>query len=131
MFLLVLYIYSFFLFLISFPSFFLLLFYLHSHTSASRVTIDSIELFEGSAELPRSCCMRIIKDPWPGWCVEECKVTKERPRYAYNTFTCTRPTLFVRYNSFEMHLRVSTRCFFFFYLFFFSLKHFLHRHLKN
>ena len=89
MFLLVLYIYSFFLFLILPPlSFFLPLFYLHSYTSASRVTIDSIELFKESAELSKSCCMRIIKDPWPGWCVEEYKVTKERPRYVYNTFTC-------------------------------------------
>jgi len=92
-----LFIFSFFNFFPLFLSFFLS--FIYTHTSASRVTIDSIELFEGSAELPRSCCMRIIKDPWPGWCVEECKVTKERPRYAYNTFTCTRSTLFVRYNS--------------------------------
>lgn len=60
-------------------------------TLASHMTIGP---FEGSAEPPKSCRMRQADGPWPGWCVEECEVTKERPRCAYNTFTCIRPTLF-------------------------------------
>jgi len=66
--------------------------------SPSVLMIDSIEPFEEPPKLYSMC--RTI-GPWPGWCVQECKVTKERPRCAYNTFTLSVPSCLFR----MIHLR--------------------------